>query len=80
MAVAAKNLKANDKYIDVSAFRTSVLDWYEREARILPWRAPFGEKPEPYHEWLSEIMLQQTVVYVTADNCKDSYTLFSKVY
>lgn len=33
-----------------------LLEWYERNARELPWR----EEKEPYHIWISEIMLQQT--------------------
>jgi A/G-specific adenine glycosylase len=36
----------------------TLLDWYDRNRRILPWR----EDPTPYHVWLSEIMLQQTRV------------------
>lgn len=39
-----------------------LLDWYDRHRRTLPWRAPSGEHPDPYHVWLSEIMLQQTTV------------------
>nr|WP_247718078.1 A/G-specific adenine glycosylase [Qipengyuania proteolytica] len=40
-----------------------MLDWYERHARNLPWRAPPGAPaPEPYRVWLSEVMLQQTTV------------------
>ena len=35
-----------------------LLPWYDREKRILPWRAD----REPYHVWVSEIMLQQTRV------------------
>ena len=35
-----------------------LLQWYEQNRRILPWR----EDPSPYHVWLSEIMLQQTRV------------------
>ncbi len=35
-----------------------LLEWYDRNRRILPWR----EDPTPYHVWLSEIMLQQTRV------------------
>ena len=34
-----------------------LLDWYEKNKRILPWR---GKIPNPYHVWLSEVMLQQT--------------------
>ena len=33
----------------------SLLPWYARNRRDLPWRAD----REPYHIWLSEIMLQQ---------------------
>ena len=40
----------------------ALLAWYDRERRDLPWRAPPGETPDPYHVWLSEIMLQQTTV------------------
>jgi len=44
-----------------------ILNWYDCNARDLPWRIPpsqskAGIKPHPYHVWLSEIMLQQTTV------------------
>ncbi|MCH2393268.1 A/G-specific adenine glycosylase [Oceanibaculum sp.] len=39
-----------------------LLDWYDRHRRRLPWRAEPGERADPYHVWLSEIMLQQTTV------------------
>ncbi|MGA6932150.1 MAG: A/G-specific adenine glycosylase, partial [Pseudolabrys sp.] len=39
-----------------------LLAWYDRHARILPWRARRGEHADPYRVWLSEIMLQQTTV------------------
>ena len=35
-----------------------LLAWYPAHARDLPWR----QDQEPYHVWLSEIMLQQTRV------------------
>ena len=38
------------------------MGWYETHGRVLPWRAPIGEKPDPYAVWLSEVMLQQTTV------------------
>ena len=43
---------------------TALLYWYDRNARILPWRIPPGssERADPYRVWLSEIMLQQTTV------------------
>lgn len=46
----------------INSFRKSVLDWYDENRRVLPWRALPGVTPDPYHVWLSEIMLQQTVV------------------
>ena len=40
----------------------TLLAWYDTSARVLPWRARGGAKPDPYRVWLSEIMLQQTRV------------------
>jgi A/G-specific adenine glycosylase len=40
----------------------ALLTWYGSERRHLPWRAPPGERQDPYKVWLSEIMLQQTTV------------------
>lgn len=37
-------------------------DWYRLNHRRLPWRATPGQGNDPYHVWLSEIMLQQTTV------------------
>jgi len=39
-----------------------LLDWYDRNRRDLPWRVAPGISANPYHVWLSEIMLQQTTV------------------
>lgn len=42
---------------------SSLLAHYADHARALPWRHLPGEgRPDPYHVWLSEIMLQQTTV------------------
>jgi len=46
---------------------TRLLEWYDRNARIMPWRTgPADRKagviPDPYRVWLSEVMLQQTTV------------------
>jgi A/G-specific adenine glycosylase len=40
----------------------ALLAWYDVNRRELPWRAPPGQKNDPYRVWLSEIMLQQTTV------------------
>ncbi|TWB15038.1 A/G-specific DNA-adenine glycosylase [Nitrospirillum amazonense] len=39
-----------------------LLAWYDAHRRVLPWRTAPGGKADPYHVWLSEIMLQQTTV------------------
>lgn len=44
-----------------------LLSWYDRHHRELPWRvspsaAKAGKLADPYHVWLSEVMLQQTTV------------------
>jgi A/G-specific adenine glycosylase len=41
-----------------AALRRSLLAWFRRHARELPWR----RSKDPYRVWLSEIMLQQTRV------------------
>jgi len=40
-------------------FSAKLLTWYDKEQRSLPWRTMIKN---PYHTWLSEIMLQQTTV------------------
>lgn len=43
---------------DIFAIPQLLLNWYDRNRRILPWR----EEPTAYRVWVSEIMLQQTRV------------------
>lgn len=52
---------------DRAAVAPALLEWYDRHHRDLPWRttpaaAKAGARPDPYHVWLSEVMLQQTTV------------------
>ncbi len=49
-----------------------LLAWYDEHARDMPWRVPPKERmagvlPDPYHVWMSEIMLQQTTVGAVRD-------------
>lgn len=39
-----------------------LLSWYDKNRRTLPWRAQPGAVANPYHVYLSEVMLQQTTV------------------
>lgn len=52
---------------DNTSLPATLLDWYDRHARALPWRvvpeeSRAGARPDPYRIWLSEVMLQQTTV------------------
>ena len=42
----------------ILSFRQKLLAWYDKNKRDLPWR----RSKNPYHIWVSEIMLQQTRV------------------
>jgi A/G-specific adenine glycosylase len=44
-----------------------LLQWYDLNARVLPWRAVSPQRMDPYKVWLSEIMLQQTTVAAVKD-------------
>lgn len=46
----------SDNYL--SDLRRELALWYEQNARTLPWRGT----SDPYHIWLSEVILQQTQV------------------
>ncbi len=52
----------------VDDFAGRLLGWYDRSARVLPWRIAPGsaETPDPYRIWLAEVMLQQTTVAAVA--------------
>ncbi|MDE0301487.1 MAG: A/G-specific adenine glycosylase [Candidatus Poribacteria bacterium] len=41
---------------DILQFRLNLLEWFKAHRRELPWR----ETKNPYHIWVSEVMLQQT--------------------
>jgi A/G-specific adenine glycosylase len=43
--------------------RRKLLRWFDTNARKLPWR----DDPQPYHVWVSEVMLQQTQVATVID-------------
>ena len=47
-----------EKYDIFSRLPAALLPWFRENQRDLPWR----QDKEPYHVWLSEIMLQQTRV------------------
>ncbi len=52
-----------------------LLDWFARWGIAYPW----GESPTPYRVWVSEIMLQQTVVSAAVGHFKRWMELFPTV-
>ena len=61
--------------MNLSRFRRRLLQWYESNARALPWR----QTREPYAIWLSEVMLQQTRVVAVIPYYERFLTLFPTV-
>ena len=43
---------------EFNRLRNQLIRWYRKDHRVLPWR----ETNDPYHIWVSEVMLQQTQV------------------
>ncbi|MEP4195076.1 MAG: A/G-specific adenine glycosylase [Aliishimia sp.] len=61
-----------------------ILDWYDVHARVMPWRtSPQDRKtgivPNPYHIWLSEVMLQQTTVAAVKEYFRKFVSLWPSV-
>ncbi|GIW77480.1 MAG: A/G-specific adenine glycosylase [Phycisphaerae bacterium] len=48
--------------LSLVSFRRRLLGWYDLHRREMPWRTHDGQTPDPYHVWVSEVMLQQTQV------------------
>jgi A/G-specific adenine glycosylase len=55
-----------DHGIPAARFRRNLLQWFDHHKRDLPWR----QDRDPYHVWLSEIMLQQTRVATAVEHYK----------
>ena len=54
----------------------SVLQWYQRHKKSYPWRL---SDPDPYKTWVSEIMLQQTVIKAVLPKYRDFLEKFPHV-
>ena len=46
------------KTTELEQLRAELIRWYLKNCRDLPWR----RSDDPYHIWVSEVMLQQTQV------------------
>ena len=55
----AKDSELPAAWSDAPTFAVSVIAWYRQHGRReLPWQ----RSDDPYHRWVSEVMLQQTQV------------------
>lgn len=71
-------------HIQHDEFRQDLLQWYDRHKRDLPWRRINDNKDLPlqyraYCTWLSEIMLQQTVVKAVTPYFENFTTLWPTI-
>src|SRR5262249_59223568 len=64
----------------LSDLSARLLTWYDRHARVLPWRAKASGRADPYRVWLSEIMLQQTTVVAVGPYFRDFLTRWPTVH
>ncbi len=55
-------MKTDSLYDNISS---NIIQWWQNNKTLYPWR-PVDGAPNPYHVWLSEIMLQQTTVGTVA--------------
>ena len=61
--------------LNAPSFRLRLLTWYKTHGRQLPWRA----SRDPYHIWVSEIMLQQTRVFAVIEHYHEFLRRFPTV-
>lgn len=55
-------IKSLPLYKKKAQFTPSIVKWYQIGKRSLPWRELWQRHNDPYHIWVSEIMLQQTLI------------------
>ena len=61
--------------LEAARFRTLLMEWYAEHARVLPWRGV----TDPYHTWLSEVMLQQTRVATVVERYREFLQRFPTI-
>ena len=65
MTLRTRKLRVGNA-IPAPRFQHDLLQWFDQHKRDLPWR----QDRDPYHVWLSEIMLQQTRVAAAVEHYK----------
>ena len=76
MLTQTGELRLSRKHHDVPRI---IVKWFQLEARPLPWREDFVKHSDPYHVWVSEIMLQQTTIAAVLPKYKSFIKRFPTV-
>ncbi|MDY6824013.1 MAG: A/G-specific adenine glycosylase [Thermodesulfobacteriota bacterium] len=61
--------------MELKAFQQHLTRWYETHQRALPWR----KSRDPYHIWISEVLLQQTQVATVVGYYRRFFRAFPNV-
>ena len=65
---------------DARSFESTVISWYQKTNDPYPWREMFAQYKSPYHVWVSEIMLQQTVIKAVIPKYLSFFERFPTVF
>jgi len=68
--------RQDEESAKIARLRHSLIEWYERNRRDLPWR----KRNDPYAIWVSEIMLQQTRVAVVVERYQTFMARFPTLF
>lgn len=79
MQINASSLLQRFKHQPGSVFAATLLNWYQKNRRNWPWRIYFEQHRDPYHVWVSEIMLQQTTIQAVLPSYKRFFEVFPQV-
>ncbi len=76
---------SHNKSVTSTQISIKLLHWYDEFAREMPWRVSSADQkrgilPNPYHVWLSEIMLQQTQVITVTGYFQAFLSLWPSVH
>ena len=62
-----------------TGFSKNLLNWYQENKESHPWRTFWLKHKSPYHVWVSEIMLQQTLIKVVIPLYLKFFKKFPKI-
>ncbi|MFK7825322.1 MAG: A/G-specific adenine glycosylase [Oligoflexales bacterium] len=70
----------NENFTHLLEMSPVLVKWYQANKRPLPWRMIWEQHRDPYHIWVSEVMLQQTIISVVIPKYHNFLEAFPSVY